>query len=212
MYMRIRKAREHAGLTKSELAELVGVSPQAVTNWEHEDAQMRKPPTEVNLRKIAAVCGVDLPWLERGGKGAPVVADEVFRVYAHSKKALLLRDVKRELRRLAPGKVAGLNRQVTFPGAPPHRFDYVSNTLVLRVLLWPKQAPGVRAAAELWEVAITAALDARAAMGRAHVVAVTGEVVEAVLHPLQAEASQLGIIVEVLQTPYEIAQLIDRAG
>ena len=59
---RIRSAREARGMSKSELARLVKVSPTAVWNWEEND---RKPHSET-LTSLAKVLAVSPEYLFSG--------------------------------------------------------------------------------------------------------------------------------------------------
>ncbi len=55
---RIKRWREsREGLTKAELARRCGVSPEAVSQWEHPDGT---EPTHDSVDKIAAAIGVSL--------------------------------------------------------------------------------------------------------------------------------------------------------
>ena len=56
---KIRACRQDAGLSQEKVAELVGVSRQAVTKWE---ANQSAPSTE-NLFKLAAVFGTTVDFL-----------------------------------------------------------------------------------------------------------------------------------------------------
>lgn len=57
---RLRKAREHAGLTQSAAARTLGVSRQSVARYESGD---RQPPLPV-VMAWALVMGVDMAWLQ----------------------------------------------------------------------------------------------------------------------------------------------------
>ena len=54
---RIKKWREHAGLTPSALASACRVSVPAVYYWE----QGKTSPRHENIEKIALACGVTIP-------------------------------------------------------------------------------------------------------------------------------------------------------
>lgn len=75
---RIRACRQSAGLSQEKVAELVGVSRQAVTKWE---AGQSAPSTE-NLFKLAEVLGttVDLLLMETGSE-SPSLAGQIYRLY-----------------------------------------------------------------------------------------------------------------------------------
>ena len=64
---RISHWRRVAGLRKGELADLVGVSPSAVTLWESGE----NTPTYENLQAIAKACGVELRTFFGEIAGAP---------------------------------------------------------------------------------------------------------------------------------------------
>lgn len=59
---RIRKARENAGLTQTELAEAVGVRYQSVQQWEANATA----PTRARMAKLAAALGVSVSYIEFG--------------------------------------------------------------------------------------------------------------------------------------------------
>lgn len=56
---RLRKARDHARLSQSELAARVGISRASVTNYETS----RTAPNRPVLLSWAITCGVSLDWL-----------------------------------------------------------------------------------------------------------------------------------------------------
>jgi transcriptional regulator with XRE-family HTH domain len=59
---RLRKAREHSGLTGAEFATETGISRRSITNYERGHSTPGKPM----LLAWALAAGVDLAWLERG--------------------------------------------------------------------------------------------------------------------------------------------------
>lgn len=63
---RLRKAREHAGLSQDDLAVAIGVSRRSVSTYESGGVEHVKRPV---LFAWATLCGVDLAWLE--GPEAP---------------------------------------------------------------------------------------------------------------------------------------------
>lgn len=74
---RIEVARKAAGLTKSELARRVGISPSAVGQWETGETKTLEGE---NLVRAAAALGVDAQWLATGyGERDPrkVAAEEL---------------------------------------------------------------------------------------------------------------------------------------
>ena len=59
---RIYRAREDAGLTQQQLADLVGKTRGAVTQWEAGDVR----PRHSTLKAIAQATGKALSWIENG--------------------------------------------------------------------------------------------------------------------------------------------------
>lgn len=59
---RVRKAREHAGLTQTELAERAGMARSGLARIE----QGKGDPRRSSLIALAFATGVDLDWLETG--------------------------------------------------------------------------------------------------------------------------------------------------
>jgi transcriptional regulator with XRE-family HTH domain len=59
---RLRKARESAGMNQEQLAAELFASRAALASWE----QGRHRPSELQLRRIADVCGVPVAWLRDG--------------------------------------------------------------------------------------------------------------------------------------------------
>ena len=59
---RLRKAREHAGLEQGQLADLIGISRNSVSNYERGARTARRPV----LVSWALATGVPLAWLEHG--------------------------------------------------------------------------------------------------------------------------------------------------
>lgn len=74
---RLRKAREHTGLSHSEFADEIGVSRNTVTNYERGHVS----PRAIVLKMWAMRTGVPLVWLETGE--APRPSDEGPRVVRH---------------------------------------------------------------------------------------------------------------------------------
>lgn len=60
---RVRRARRMSKLTQSRLAKLLGVTPSAVSQWEHPDGTA---PDLHHLRRFAAATGVSFEWLATG--------------------------------------------------------------------------------------------------------------------------------------------------
>lgn len=87
---RIKKQRKNCGMSQEKVAELVGVSRQAVTKWETEQSA---PSTE-NLFKLAEIFGITVDILLESGeqeKNAP--AEQIYYLYKmeEAKKADELR-------------------------------------------------------------------------------------------------------------------------
>lgn len=59
---RVRKAREHTGMTQGALAEALGVARTTIARIEQGQSSPRRPV----LIAIAMATGVDLAWLETG--------------------------------------------------------------------------------------------------------------------------------------------------
>lgn len=94
---RIKEQRKRCGMSQEKVAELVGVSRQAVTKWETEQSA---PSTE-NLFQLAEVLGTTVDFLlmsEEQGKNSP--AEQIYYLYKmkEAKKADDLR-VKRKTNR-----------------------------------------------------------------------------------------------------------------
>ena len=64
VHVRIKHAREYAGLTQATLAKLVGVKRSSANQW--ESPQLGKEPSTANLMKIAVITGVSFEWLATG--------------------------------------------------------------------------------------------------------------------------------------------------
>lgn len=61
---RLAKARDDAGLTTYQLADLLGVSRTTVTNWENDTGKL--PPKRYAIEAWARACNVEVCWLETG--------------------------------------------------------------------------------------------------------------------------------------------------
>ena len=72
---KIRACRQNAGLSQEKVAELVGVSRQAVTKWE---ADQSAPNTE-NLFRLAEIFGVTIDTLLGSGVRSP--AEQIYYLY-----------------------------------------------------------------------------------------------------------------------------------
>lgn len=69
---RLKEAREALGLSRSEFARRVGVTPTAVWNWEEANAR----PKRNALQKIASVLGVSESFLTSGAASDDIDASE----------------------------------------------------------------------------------------------------------------------------------------
>ncbi|MFW0169252.1 helix-turn-helix domain-containing protein [Rothia sp. P4278] len=61
---RIRKAREHAGLNQTALAELIPVARNTLSRWESGAFK----PSAADLDRLAEITDVDRTWLETGAE------------------------------------------------------------------------------------------------------------------------------------------------
>lgn len=69
---RLRKAREAAGLSQTELADLAGISRRSISKYESDDARPKRP----QLIAWAMATGVPLSWLQDGDAPHPTTPDE----------------------------------------------------------------------------------------------------------------------------------------
>lgn len=66
---RLREARENAGLSRSQLAEILNVSEGAIVGWEdpgRHPLPLQDKETEANINTVAEALGVTVPWLLHG--------------------------------------------------------------------------------------------------------------------------------------------------
>ena len=70
MAQRIKEAREAAGLTKTELARILGITRSAVSQWESQNADKRTTPKLKHLDTLSERSGYSAEWIrtERGPK------------------------------------------------------------------------------------------------------------------------------------------------
>lgn len=122
----IKSAMRQSRMSASELARQTGVTRQAVSRWLHPDPEKRATPEPQHLRAIAEATGVSYGE-EGNGEFDPPSAHE------HSRKAVLLRDVMRIVRKKRPDLIENFERPVAIPGARLTKFDYVSSNLALCV-------------------------------------------------------------------------------
>lgn len=74
---RIKECRQKAGLSQEKVAELVGVSRQAVTKWESDQSA---PNTE-NLFKLAEILGTTVDFLLTSETDSRSVAEQVYQLF-----------------------------------------------------------------------------------------------------------------------------------
>ncbi len=75
---RIKEQRKHCGLSQEKVAELVGVSRQAVTKWETDQSA---PSTE-NLFKLAEIFGTSVDLLIKNDEqNTPTPAEQIYYMY-----------------------------------------------------------------------------------------------------------------------------------
>lgn len=84
MGKRITKAREEAGLSKSEVARRIGISPASFGMWE---ADKTKPRNFELQKALAETLGVTVPWLMSGfgEQSAKVVEETSAKIQAERK-------------------------------------------------------------------------------------------------------------------------------
>ena len=85
---RIRLARRAAGMSQSQLAQVVGVQRSAVSHWE---APLGKNPSVSHLREMAMVTGTQFEWLATGRGEMPLSKDMQLDSIATA-EALLIED------------------------------------------------------------------------------------------------------------------------
>ncbi len=92
---RIKECRQKSGMSQEKVAELIGVSRQAVTKWE---ADISMPNTE-NLFTLAEIFGTTVDSLMNGEKETSA-AEQLYRLQQEDKtkkKAELKRSIKRNI-------------------------------------------------------------------------------------------------------------------
>lgn len=70
--LRLRIARDAAGLTQSKVASTVGIASQAVARYEHDD----DTPRDDRARALAAAVGVSVSWLRFGEGFGPAITHD----------------------------------------------------------------------------------------------------------------------------------------
>lgn len=79
--LRLRQAREAKGLSKSDFAKAVKISPPTATDWEKSSADGGiKEISGVRLAKACEVLGVDSAWLLHGKGAGPAAAPSPDRI------------------------------------------------------------------------------------------------------------------------------------
>jgi transcriptional regulator with XRE-family HTH domain len=63
LWQRIRAARMHAKMTQLQVAEALGISSSAVTQWEAKLPERRTTPDTNHLKRIAALFHAPIEWL-----------------------------------------------------------------------------------------------------------------------------------------------------
>lgn len=93
---RIKNCRQSAGLSQEKMAELVGVSRQAVTKWE---TGQTAPSTE-NLFRLAEIIGTTVDFLLTDEeKSSPTPAEQIYYLYKlEQEQKAALRAVQRKAR------------------------------------------------------------------------------------------------------------------
>jgi len=95
----VKQRREALGLSQTDVANAVGVTPQAVSNWERRDSEYIRPK---HLLALARVLEVSVEDLVRGNSESPVPlsADEKSLLATYRK---LTSDEKRFMQKLLRG-------------------------------------------------------------------------------------------------------------
>lgn len=89
IHIRIRKARIAKGLSQTQLAEMVGVSPTSVQLWENED-ETGTAPKRTRMPLVAKTLGVTVAWLQLGEDPIPPeggigLAEDFDSTYTHQR-------------------------------------------------------------------------------------------------------------------------------
>lgn len=74
MWERIRDARKNSGVRQQHLADVLGLSRQAVGYWESENPSKRTSPSIEQLRVFAAETGTTVDWLINGDQAVEPVS------------------------------------------------------------------------------------------------------------------------------------------
>ncbi|MGN0628470.1 MAG: helix-turn-helix transcriptional regulator [Oscillospiraceae bacterium] len=106
---RIKVCRKNSGMSQEKVAELVGVSRQAVTKWESD----RSAPSTENLFKLAEIFGTTVDMLLNSDGGGQSAARELYCIYKQEEEKRLA-DRRKRLRKNA---VAALIVMLCYLGA-----------------------------------------------------------------------------------------------
>ena len=82
---RIKAFRKNAGMSQEKVAELVGVSRQAVTKWEYG----KSAPSTDNLFKLAEIFGTTVDLLLDPESGGKTAAEELYDLYRQGEEERL---------------------------------------------------------------------------------------------------------------------------
>ena len=94
---KIKIHRQAAGLSQEKIAELVGVSRQAVAKWESD----RSAPTTSNLLKLAGILGISIDvLLDQGYSPEPATAEQVCQLYKKEQETVRIQRARRIKQRL----------------------------------------------------------------------------------------------------------------
>ena len=91
---RIKAFRKNAGMSQEKVAELVGVSRQAVTKWESG----KSAPSTDNLFKLAEIFGTTVDLLLDSESGGKTAAEELYDLYRQEEEKRLS-DRRRRLKK-----------------------------------------------------------------------------------------------------------------
>ena len=127
---RIKEARERLGLTQNELAELVGVTGSAITNYEKETSH----PKETIMYKLFEVLDVDANYLfqdvvntTKKNNDVSIAEYEHIKKYraldAHGKDMVDTVLIKEYDRCISEDKVTSIDRSYLIPNAAHERTD-----------------------------------------------------------------------------------------
>jgi len=125
IHSRIRERREALGLSQEKLAEMVGVTYQAVQQWEREPVTMQEEdgtkiqstaPKRTRLKMVADALKCTPEWLMTGAMLNPDEVDPEEAMYLD-----MLRKLPESVREVVRGQITALYNALN-PGKP-HRVD-----------------------------------------------------------------------------------------